>query len=272
MPGSQREVQNAEEEGVEFVWMSPRLIRGHVTGEAMLAQEIDVDGDPVAVASVRVQKMRLGAPDVSGRRSPELIEAPITTNPPIWSSRRWGSSPRTAPPLGRRGAGGHPLGHHQGRLPDPFDQPARRLCRGRHRAWRVAGGLGDPRRARAADSIANWLADAARVAAANRGITMHKAYTEPVPTDQPARLPPAAHGSPADAFRPAGPGREFHPARAGWKSPSRTAAAPSRSITAAAAMRRATRRDHFTPDGPVYQSRIDQRETRWMEAPIWSTA
>ena len=75
MPGSQREVQNAEEEGVEFVWMSaPGAFAGHVTGEAMIAQEVDVDGDPIAIASVRVQKMRLGAPDVSGRQSPELIE------------------------------------------------------------------------------------------------------------------------------------------------------------------------------------------------------
>ena len=56
MPGSQREVQNAEEEGVEFVWLSAP--KGF-TGDA-------VDG-------VMVQKMRLGAPDASGRQSPELI-------------------------------------------------------------------------------------------------------------------------------------------------------------------------------------------------------
>jgi glutamate synthase (NADPH/NADH) small chain len=58
MPGSQREVQNAEEEGVEFVWLSaPKGFTGGTT----------VDG-------VMVQKMRLGAPDASGRQSPELIE------------------------------------------------------------------------------------------------------------------------------------------------------------------------------------------------------
>ena len=57
MPGSQREVQNAEEEGVEFVWLSAP--KGF-TGE-------EVDG-------VMVQKMRLGAPDATGRRVPELIE------------------------------------------------------------------------------------------------------------------------------------------------------------------------------------------------------
>ncbi|MBK5932903.1 glutamate synthase (NADPH) small subunit [Rhodovulum imhoffii] len=57
MPGSQREVQNAEEEGVEFVWLSaPKAF----------------SGDPVD--AVTVQKMRLGLPDVSGRQSPEVIE------------------------------------------------------------------------------------------------------------------------------------------------------------------------------------------------------
>ncbi|MEZ5714525.1 MAG: NAD(P)-dependent oxidoreductase [Paracoccaceae bacterium] len=57
MPGSQREVQNAEEEGVIFEWLAaPKGFRG----------------DPVK--SVMVQKMRLGPPDVSGRQSPEVIE------------------------------------------------------------------------------------------------------------------------------------------------------------------------------------------------------
>ncbi|KPQ06271.1 MAG: glutamate synthase (NADPH/NADH) small chain [Rhodobacteraceae bacterium HLUCCA12] len=58
MPGSQREVQNAEEEGVEFVWLSAPA--GFV-------------GDGV-VNGVKVQKMRLGAPDATGRRAPEVIE------------------------------------------------------------------------------------------------------------------------------------------------------------------------------------------------------
>lgn len=58
MPGSQREVQNAEEEGVVFEWLSAP--KGFV-------------GDP-AVTGVMVQKMRLGAPDVTGRQAPEVIE------------------------------------------------------------------------------------------------------------------------------------------------------------------------------------------------------
>ncbi len=57
MPGSQREVANAEEEGVEFVWLSaPKGFTGDT------------------VEGVMVQKMRLGAPDATGRQMPELIE------------------------------------------------------------------------------------------------------------------------------------------------------------------------------------------------------
>ncbi|MGR3436811.1 MAG: NAD(P)-dependent oxidoreductase [Shimia sp.] len=58
MPGSQREVANAEEEGVEFVWLAAP--KGF-TGDA-------------AVEGVIVQRMRLGAPDATGRRAPEVIE------------------------------------------------------------------------------------------------------------------------------------------------------------------------------------------------------
>jgi glutamate synthase (NADPH/NADH) small chain len=57
MPGSMREVQHAEEEGVEFVWLS--------APEAFLG-----DG---CVEGVRVVKMRLGAPDATGRQAPEII-------------------------------------------------------------------------------------------------------------------------------------------------------------------------------------------------------
>ncbi len=57
MPGSQREVANAEEEGVDFVWLStPKGFTGD------------------AVEGVMVQKMRLGQPDATGRQSPEIIE------------------------------------------------------------------------------------------------------------------------------------------------------------------------------------------------------
>ena len=58
MPGSLREVMNAEEEGVEFVWLA--------APEAFL-------GD-AEVSGVRVQRMHLGVPDASGRQSPVPVE------------------------------------------------------------------------------------------------------------------------------------------------------------------------------------------------------
>jgi glutamate synthase (NADPH/NADH) small chain len=59
MPGSLRETQNAEEEGVVFEWLSAP--KGFVSA-----------GDQVS--GVMVQKMRLGAPDATGRRAPEVID------------------------------------------------------------------------------------------------------------------------------------------------------------------------------------------------------
>ncbi len=64
MPGSLREVQNAEEEGVVFQWLSAP--KGFA-------------GDPVT--TVKVQQMRLGAPDATGRQSPEEIEGAVTDEP-----------------------------------------------------------------------------------------------------------------------------------------------------------------------------------------------
>ncbi len=57
MPGSMREVRHAEEEGVEFVWQA--------APEAFL-------GD-ANVRAVRAVRMRLGAPDATGRRKPEPV-------------------------------------------------------------------------------------------------------------------------------------------------------------------------------------------------------
>jgi len=59
MPGSQREVANAEEEGVVFEWLTAP--KGFAQAEGR-------------VAGVMVQRMRLGAPDATGRQSPEVIE------------------------------------------------------------------------------------------------------------------------------------------------------------------------------------------------------
>jgi glutamate synthase (NADPH/NADH) small chain len=59
MPGSQREVQNAEEEGVVFEWLTAP--KGFVESNG-------------SVSGVIVEKMRLGAPDATGRQAPEVIE------------------------------------------------------------------------------------------------------------------------------------------------------------------------------------------------------
>ena len=56
MPGSAREVGNAIEEGVDFVWLtSPKKFIGNTKVEA-----------------VEVNKMKLGDPDSTGRRRPEV--------------------------------------------------------------------------------------------------------------------------------------------------------------------------------------------------------
>ncbi|MBF9035905.1 FAD-dependent oxidoreductase [Rhodobacterales bacterium HKCCE2091] len=75
MPGSQREVANAEEEGVEFVWLSAP--KGFTSGGSQqgAVQGVAVEGTEIGkIAGVMVQRMRLGQPDASGRQSPELIE------------------------------------------------------------------------------------------------------------------------------------------------------------------------------------------------------
>ena len=58
MPGSAREVENAEEEGIEFIWLSnPKKFNGQNK-----------------VQSLIVDKMKLGDPDESGRRKPMIEE------------------------------------------------------------------------------------------------------------------------------------------------------------------------------------------------------
>jgi glutamate synthase (NADPH/NADH) small chain len=57
MPGSQREVKHAEEEGVEFVWLAQP--------EAYLG-----DGK---VSGVRASRIHLGVPDATGRQTPQVL-------------------------------------------------------------------------------------------------------------------------------------------------------------------------------------------------------
>ena len=58
MPGSVREVRNAREEGVEFLFNR---------------QPIEIVGDGSKVTGVKVVETQLGAPDARGRRSPEPV-------------------------------------------------------------------------------------------------------------------------------------------------------------------------------------------------------
>ena len=56
MPGSAREVANAEEEGVEFVWLSsPKKFKGTNKVEKLV-----------------VDRIKLGEPDETGRKKPEI--------------------------------------------------------------------------------------------------------------------------------------------------------------------------------------------------------
>ena len=58
MPGSAREVANAEEEGVEFVWLSsPKEFQGKNKIEKLIVDQI-----------------KMGQPDDTGRRRPEIKE------------------------------------------------------------------------------------------------------------------------------------------------------------------------------------------------------
>lgn len=83
MPGSQREVANAEEEGVEFVWLTaPKAFTGNDK-----------------VEGVRVAKMRLGAPDATGRQAPEEIEGADYVEPADLVIKALGFDPEDLPKL-----------------------------------------------------------------------------------------------------------------------------------------------------------------------------
>ena len=65
MPGSAREVAHAEEEGVAFDWLaSPAAVAGGVRADGVV-----------------IQRMKLGAPDSGGRRTPEAIPGKTETRP-----------------------------------------------------------------------------------------------------------------------------------------------------------------------------------------------
>ncbi|MEO9823571.1 MAG: NAD(P)-dependent oxidoreductase [Paracoccaceae bacterium] len=82
MPGSLRETTNAEEEGVEFVWLTaPKGFTGD------------------SVTGVIAEKMRLGAPDATGRQVPELIEGSDYTEDADLVIKALGFEPEALPSL-----------------------------------------------------------------------------------------------------------------------------------------------------------------------------
>ena len=149
MPGSQREVANAEEEGIEFVWLSAP--KGFT-------------GDPVD--GVLVQRMRLGAPDSTGRQMPELIDGADYPEPADLVIKALGFEPEDLPALWdvpelavtRWGTIKADFRHHATSLPGVY--AAGDIVRG---ASLVVWAIRDGREA--AEAILDYLAQGARVAA-----------------------------------------------------------------------------------------------------------
>ncbi|MEO0822576.1 MAG: NAD(P)-dependent oxidoreductase [Pseudomonadota bacterium] len=83
MPGSQREVANAEEEGVQFRWLTAP--KGFI-GEGR-------------VSGVRAIEMRLGPPDVTGRQAPEEMPGSDFTEPADLVIQALGFEPEDLPKL-----------------------------------------------------------------------------------------------------------------------------------------------------------------------------
>ena len=83
MPGSEREVQNAEEEGVKFIWLS--------SPKEFLGKD--------KVEKVIYDKMRLGEPDSSGRQSPKIIQGAQKDLPADLVIKALGFDPEDIPNL-----------------------------------------------------------------------------------------------------------------------------------------------------------------------------
>ncbi|MCE0557478.1 FAD-dependent oxidoreductase [Motilimonas sp. E26] len=89
MPGSKREVQNAKEEGVEFIFnVQPTAIELNNQGE---------------VSGVKIIKTKLGEPDENGRRRPEPIEGSDEVLAADAIIMAFGFQPSPAPWLGQHG-------------------------------------------------------------------------------------------------------------------------------------------------------------------------
>jgi glutamate synthase (NADPH) small chain len=85
MPGSQREVSHAEEEGVEFLWQS--------------LPEAFVESDGGRVGAVRIARIHLGLPDATGRQTPQVIEGSSSEIPADLVIKALGFDPEDQPTL-----------------------------------------------------------------------------------------------------------------------------------------------------------------------------
>ena len=96
MPGSQREVKNAEEEGVVFEWLTTP--QGFTSGSSTtnLVNLEDANGP---VKGVIGRKMRLGAPDATGRRVPEEVDGSDYNEPADLVIKALGFEPEDLPIL-----------------------------------------------------------------------------------------------------------------------------------------------------------------------------
>ncbi|MBP2306089.1 NAD(P)-binding protein [Azospirillum melinis] len=81
MPGSQREVAHAEEEGVEFVWQA--------APEAFTGNDV--------VTGVRAVRIHLGVADATGRQTPQVIEGSDFTEPADLVIKALGFEPEDLP-------------------------------------------------------------------------------------------------------------------------------------------------------------------------------
>ena len=84
MPGSMREVNNAEEEGVRFLWLS--------APEAF-------EGEGGRVTGVRASRMHLGLPDATGRQQVEPIEGSDFVQPASLVIKALGFDPEDMPAM-----------------------------------------------------------------------------------------------------------------------------------------------------------------------------
>lgn len=83
MPGSMREVKNAEEEGVEFIWQA--------APEAFIGTE--------KVNSILAIRTELGLPDASGRQTVKLLSDSLFTLPADMVIKAFGFDPEPLPQL-----------------------------------------------------------------------------------------------------------------------------------------------------------------------------